>query len=45
VPFYLNATVYAGNLQVPILLYHHFKPDTTAESTTTRTRLADFKDQ
>jgi peptidoglycan/xylan/chitin deacetylase (PgdA/CDA1 family) len=45
VPFYIKATVFSGNLQAPILLYHHFVPDTTPESTSTKTRLADFKDQ
>ncbi len=45
VPFYLDATVWSGNLQVPILLYHEFKPDSVAESTVTKTRLADFKAQ
>lgn len=45
VPFFLNATVFSGDLQVPILLYHRFVVDSTPESTSTKTRLADFKDQ
>lgn len=45
IPFYLQATVWTGNLQVPILLYHRFVPDTNEKSTSTKTRLADFKAQ
>jgi hypothetical protein len=44
VPFYLNATVWDENLQVPILIYHEFVPyyeDVDA----THTRLNEFKDQ
>ena len=44
-PFYLKATVFSGNLQAPILLYHHFVRNSIPESTTTKTRLADFEDQ
>lgn len=45
VPFYLDATVWTGNLQVPILLYHRFVPDTEEKSTSTKTRLEDFEAQ
>jgi len=45
VPFFLDATVWSGDLQVPVLLYHRFVPDSTKESTTTKTRLEDFKNQ
>ena len=42
VPFFLNATVMSGNLQVPILLYHRFVPD-YANTDATQMRLSDFK--
>lgn len=45
VPFFVQATVWSGNLQVPILLYHRFIPDTEEKSTSTKTRLKDFKNQ
>jgi hypothetical protein len=44
IPFYLNATVYSGNLQVPIILYHRFVPD-YATTDATKMRLSDFSEQ
>lgn len=44
IPFYLNATVWSGNIQVPILLYHRFVPD-YANTDATQMRLSDFKEQ
>ena len=39
----LEATVWADHPQVPILTYHRFLPDTYAQSTAVKTRLADLQ--
>jgi hypothetical protein len=45
-PYYLSATVYSGDLQVPILLYHRFVADYTMEtSTAVKMRYSDFTNQ
>ncbi len=44
IPFYLNATVWSGNLQVPIVLYHRFVPD-YANTDATQMRLSDFREE
>ena len=41
IPFYMDATVWSGNIQVPILLYHRFVPD-YANTDATQMRLSDF---
>lgn len=41
IPFYLNATVWSGNLQVPIVLYHRFVPD-YMNTDATQMRFSDF---
>ena len=43
VPFYLSATVYPGDPQVAVLLYHRFSPDSAPYSTAVKTRLGDFR--
>ncbi len=45
IPFYLTATVWTGNLQAPLLLYHEFVPNDVEKSTATKTRLEDFGNQ
>ncbi len=42
-PFYLPATVWPGDPQVAVLLYHRFSPDTAPYSTSVKTRLGDFR--
>lgn len=41
IPFYLDATVWSGDIKVPILLYHRFKPDDT-ETDSTKMTFSDF---
>ncbi|HNT53673.1 MAG TPA: hypothetical protein PKG95_03110 [Anaerolineaceae bacterium] len=43
VPFYLEATVWEQDPQVPVLMYHRFLPNRYTESTNTKLRLADFQ--
>lgn len=45
-PIYLEATVWTGELQVPILIYHRFVADHTLEaSNSTKMRYSDFSSQ
>ncbi|MRS02341.1 hypothetical protein EG832_03800, partial [bacterium] len=44
IPFFLNATVFSGNIQAPILLYHRFVPD-YANTDATQMRLSDFREE
>lgn len=43
-PVFLTATVWSPDLQVPVLLYHHFTPN-NGVSDPTHTRLGDFEAQ
>lgn len=43
VPFYVDATVWSGELQVPILIYHRFVSDSTQDPATTKTHLSEFR--
>lgn len=45
IPFYVDATVWTGNVQVPILIYHYFGRDGEADIPTTWMRFEDFKKQ
>lgn len=45
IPFYVDATVWAGNLQAPILIYHYFGRDGEVDIPTTWMRFEDFKQQ
>jgi len=42
-PYYLEATVWTSEPQVPILVYHRFLPDHYEYSTKVKTRLGDFR--
>jgi hypothetical protein len=45
VPFFVNATVWTGDPQVPILIYHRFVPDTEENTPTTKIRFSNFQQQ
>ncbi|KAF0110474.1 MAG: hypothetical protein FD147_1620 [Chloroflexi bacterium] len=45
IPFYIDATVWSGDLKVPILIYHRFVPDSVEKSTATKMRYTDFSNQ
>lgn len=45
VPYYAEATVWSGDLQVPILIYHRFISDSVQDAPTTKIRYSDFKQQ
>lgn len=45
VPFFVEATVWTGEPQVPILIYHRFVPDTEEIIPTTKISFSDFKQQ
>ncbi|MCX6056002.1 MAG: hypothetical protein NTZ74_14025 [Chloroflexi bacterium] len=45
IPFFLNATVWSGDLKVPILIYHRFIADSAEKSTATKMRYQDFENQ
>ncbi len=46
IPFYLDATVWSGDLKVPILIYHRFVADHAKEvSDSTKMRYSDFSNQ
>lgn len=45
IPFYVDATVWTGNVQTPILIYHYFGRDSEADIPTTWMRFEDFKKQ
>lgn len=45
VPFYVKATVFSGEMQVPILIYHWFIPDWMGETTSMKTQLSVFKEE
>lgn len=44
IPFYLNATVWNSDLEVPILIYHEFVPN-YMKTDATKMRLADFENE
>jgi len=45
IPFFVDATVWTGNVQAPILIYHYFGRDGEADIPTTWMRFEDFKKQ
>jgi len=45
VPFFVNATVWSGELSAPILIYHYFGRDNEEDIPTTWTRFKDFEAQ
>jgi hypothetical protein len=45
VPFFVDATVWTGNIQVPILIYHRFIPDYIDNNPTTKIHYSDFRNQ
>lgn len=45
VPFYVDATVMAGDLQVPILIYHRFIPDYVGPTTSMKMQLSEFENE
>jgi len=44
VPFYLDALVWSGDLDVPIVIYHKFVPD-YMDTDATQMRLSDFREE
>jgi hypothetical protein len=45
VPYYAEATVWSGDLQVPILIYHRFISDSVQNTPTTKIHFSEFKNQ
>jgi hypothetical protein len=45
IPFFVDAIVWTGEPQVPILIYHRFVPDIEENTPTTKIRFSDFKRQ
>ena len=45
VPFFVDATVWSGEVKAPILIYHYFGRDNEADIPTTWMRFEDFKKQ
>jgi hypothetical protein len=45
VPFYIDATVLSGDLQVPILIYHRFITDDIGPTTSMKMQLTEFKNE
>jgi len=45
IPFFVDAIVWTGEPQVPILIYHRFVPDYEDKTPTTKIRFSDFKRQ
>lgn len=45
IPYFVDATVITGTLQVPILIYHRFFPDDFGPTTATKMQLTDFKNE
>ncbi len=45
VPFFVTATYFTGDLQVPILIYHRFFPDQFGPTTSTEMQLSEFKNE
>lgn len=45
VPFYIDATVFSGELQVPILIYHQFIPDQAGVTTAMKMQLSEFRNE
>jgi len=45
IPFFVDATVWTGNVQAPILIYHYFGRDGEVDIPTTWMRFEDFKKQ
>lgn len=45
VPYYTDATVFTGDLQVPILIYHRFIPDFDGETTSMKMQYSEFKSE
>ncbi len=43
IPYYAKATVFSGDLQVPILIYHRFIPDFDGETTSMKMQYSEFK--
>ncbi|MBP9040328.1 MAG: hypothetical protein KBF64_00995 [Anaerolineaceae bacterium] len=43
IPYYAEATVFSGDLQVPILIYHRFIPDFDGETTSMKMQYSEFK--
>jgi len=43
VPYFVEATVFSGELQVPILIYHRFIPDFDGETTSMKMQYSEFK--
>lgn len=43
VPFYIDAIVWPGELQIPILIYHRFASDDIQDPATTKTRFSEFR--
>lgn len=44
-PFYVSATYFSGELQVPILIYHQFFPDAYGPTDATRMQLSEFQNE
>lgn len=42
-PFFVEATVFSGELQVPILIYHRFFPDYFGPTTSTKMQFSEFE--
>lgn len=42
-PYFVDAIVWPGELQVPILIYHRFVSDDTIDPATTKTRFSEFR--
>ncbi len=45
VPFYVDATVLSGDLQVPILIYHRFITDDVGPTTSMKMQLTEYKEE
>lgn len=45
VPVYVDATVFSGDLQVPVLIYHWFIPDHDGVTTAMKMQLSEFRNE
>lgn len=45
VPYYIDATVLSGDLQVPIIIYHRFITDDVGPTTSMKMQLTEFKNE
>lgn len=45
IPYYAEATVFSGDLQVPILIYHRFIPDFDGKTTSMKMQYSEFKNE